>query len=322
MPKTTVAAIVTTMEDSANKVLLTRRNIEPFKGQWCLPGGHIDQNEPARDAIIREVKEETGLNFDAQFFGYFDEIISENNIHAVVIVFEGPGIGTLKAQEDEVTAIGWFSIAEARSLPLAFTHNKILERYIVARQIMPELRSEILAEYSVLRDELLKRVEMRDQILTFTLVVAGTFLTFGVQAVATALVLLVYPILTLFLAAIWAHSDVRIGEIAEYIRNRIEPQLVGIRWEKYISKRFVERGGRWFRRVEVSAAGVFLITQILALILAWPRLTFSLEEIILLASDILAIIATFFILPSRRKWLFPTIVSEFNTSEVSKTSDV
>ena len=46
MPITTVAAIIKNDED---KILLTRRNVAPFKGQWCLPGGHIDENEKAFD---------------------------------------------------------------------------------------------------------------------------------------------------------------------------------------------------------------------------------------------------------------------------------
>ena len=133
MPETTVAAIIFT-EENTSKILLTRRNIPPFKGQWCLPGGHIDQYESARKAVIREVNEETGLNFVAQFFEYFDEIIPDINIHAVVMAFEGSGVGTLKAQADEVSEIRWFSLDEARSLPLAFTHNEILDRYAAQRK--------------------------------------------------------------------------------------------------------------------------------------------------------------------------------------------
>ena len=126
MPIATVAAII---KNDEGKILLTRRNVEPFKGQWCLPGGHIDQNENVKDAAVREAKEETGLDFEAEFFGYADEIIPEYNWHAVVIVFVGKGKGELAAQEGEVTDIAWCSLNEARSLPLAFEHNRILEEY-------------------------------------------------------------------------------------------------------------------------------------------------------------------------------------------------
>jgi 8-oxo-dGTP diphosphatase len=130
MPEATVAAIVTLTSSSTSEILLTRRTGEPFKGQWCLPGGHIERYEAARDAIIREVKEETGLDFEARFFSYFDERVSERDIHAVVLVFTGCGTGLLDAQEGEVSDIGWFPVDEARSLPLAFTHNEILDAYV------------------------------------------------------------------------------------------------------------------------------------------------------------------------------------------------
>ncbi len=131
MPETTVAAIITGAEHNQAKILLTRRNHDPYNNFWCLPGGHIDQDEPARAAAIREVKEETGLDFAAQFFNYFDEIIPENQIHTVVLVFVGPGVGQLQAQVDEVSEIGWFTLSEAQALPLAFKHNEILAAYAV-----------------------------------------------------------------------------------------------------------------------------------------------------------------------------------------------
>ena len=126
MPIATVAAII---KNDEGKILLTRRNVEPFKGQWCLPGGHIDEFENTREAVIREVKEETGLDFDAEYFHYADEIIPEYNWHAVVIIFAGRGTGETAAQEREVADIEWFSLEDARSLSLAFGHNKILDKY-------------------------------------------------------------------------------------------------------------------------------------------------------------------------------------------------
>jgi 8-oxo-dGTP diphosphatase len=127
MPIATVAAIIT---NEAGKILLTKRSVDPFKGQWCLPGGHIDENEKALDAAIREAKEETDLDFEAEFFTYVDEIIPELSWHAVVIVFTGKGAGELDAQDGEVADIAWFSLEKARSISLAFKHNKILDEYV------------------------------------------------------------------------------------------------------------------------------------------------------------------------------------------------
>ena len=126
MPIATVAAII---QNDAGEILLTCRNVEPFKGQWCLPGGHIDEFENTREAAVREAKEETGLDFEAEFAGFTDEIIPELKWHAVVIVFAGKGKGELAAQEREVADLAWFSLEEARLLPLAFVHNQILDDY-------------------------------------------------------------------------------------------------------------------------------------------------------------------------------------------------
>lgn len=129
MPKTTVAALVTRHAGGAEQLLLTRRAVEPFKGRWCLPGGHIDDYEPARVAAAREVREETSLAIEPTFFGYFDEIIEDMQIHAVVLAFHGSASGELAASADEVLEAGWFTLDEARGLGLAFRHGEIIAAY-------------------------------------------------------------------------------------------------------------------------------------------------------------------------------------------------
>ena len=127
-PKTTVAAIIIREQAGRQQVLLTLRAIEPYRHHWCLPGGHIDKDEPAREAIIREVKEEVGLDFEPQFFRYFDEITGCSP-HAIVLVFSGEASGELVSEPGEVTASQWFDIPEALKLDLAFGHKGILEAY-------------------------------------------------------------------------------------------------------------------------------------------------------------------------------------------------
>ena len=126
MANTTVGAIVYTKGEKNIKVLLTKRNIDPFKNYWCLPGGHIDPYENAEAAVIREVKEETNIDINPKFLTYMDEIFPELKIHNVVLMYFGNAKGKVEADPKEVSETGWFSLEEAGKLELAFNHNKAL----------------------------------------------------------------------------------------------------------------------------------------------------------------------------------------------------
>jgi mutator protein MutT len=43
------------------KILLEKRKNAPGKGKWSIPGGLVELGESTEQAVIREVKEETGL---------------------------------------------------------------------------------------------------------------------------------------------------------------------------------------------------------------------------------------------------------------------
>ena len=76
------------------RVLLAQRGKPPLTGIWSLPGGHIEPGEKARDAIARELAEETGITADILGIADVTDVIIRSDdrrlkAHYVITVFYG-----------------------------------------------------------------------------------------------------------------------------------------------------------------------------------------------------------------------------------------
>src|SRR5260370_1168754 len=60
MPELRIPCVGAILTDGG-RILLIRRGHEPEKGRWSLPGGRIEPGETDQQALVREVREETGL---------------------------------------------------------------------------------------------------------------------------------------------------------------------------------------------------------------------------------------------------------------------
>ncbi len=152
----------------------------------------------------------------------------------------------------------------------------------------------MVEQYVSLRSEIEKRIEIRQQIFTLTLLVAGTFLTVGVQPNVPEVVLLFYPIIAMFLGAIWEHNDLRVGQLNFYIRTAVEKHLgeLGPGWEAFRLQTFPASHRRkqhkrqrmkqehpltpQFGLVAFATRGMLFTTQAMAIIIAAVRYAFDL----------------------------------------------
>jgi len=53
------------IKDDQGRLLLIKRGHEPGAGLWSLPGGRIEPGETDAEALVREMREETGLTVQA-----------------------------------------------------------------------------------------------------------------------------------------------------------------------------------------------------------------------------------------------------------------
>ena len=155
--------------------------------------------------------------------------------------------------------------------------------------------ANILAEYQTLREDILKRMEFRYQLINLLLVVAGAFFTLGLQPNISSSVLLIYPILALFLTAGWAHNGVVMVKIGNYLREELEVKTVGLKWHTRIATSYPQFSGFSFLGT-ISTSGLVLTTQVLALVLALIRFSATLVETVLLVCSLIAIGATLVLL--------------------------
>ena len=126
------SAIVT---DKDGKVLLVKRRNYPSKGYWALPGGRVEYGESVTATVIREVKEETGLDIKVKRFLFPCSVLKRKSptelpeYHYVILVFEAePVKGNLTAMSDAEEA-RFFSEQEALKLDLTTSTYASLRRY-------------------------------------------------------------------------------------------------------------------------------------------------------------------------------------------------
>lgn len=154
-------------------------------------------------------------------------------------------------------------------------------------------------EYVSLREEVLKRIESRQQLISIALTIAGAFL--GVGWGAGAVVLLLYPLIATLLAAAWAQNEVLIEQLNSYIRDHLEAHIANPGWASYSRKRRAETMIFGWPIDVLAVGGIFVLTQLMALALGWTQFGWSFLEWLLLAADGLAVLIVLWLLHMIRR---------------------
>ena len=106
------------ISDSGGRLLLIRRGHEPGLGLWSVPGGRIEPGETDEQAVIREVREETGLSVVVgRLVGSVRRPAPGGAVFDISDYAATAAEGTLTAGDDADEA-RWVDRAEMATLPL------------------------------------------------------------------------------------------------------------------------------------------------------------------------------------------------------------
>jgi len=131
MPQQRVPCVGAIITDTAGRLLLIKRGHEPEAGRWSLPGGRIEPGESDEQALVREVREETGLEVaPGRLVG-----VAERPWPGGVLVIRDYAAqvtgGDLAAGDDAADA-RWVSLPGFGGLPLTSGLQEILYEWGVA----------------------------------------------------------------------------------------------------------------------------------------------------------------------------------------------
>lgn len=103
----------------AGHLLLIQRATEPGAGRWSLPGGRVEYGETMAEAVVREVREETGIEVVCGALVGWVERISAGDHHFVIADFDATPVGAGDPRPgDDASAARWVPLWEVSELDL------------------------------------------------------------------------------------------------------------------------------------------------------------------------------------------------------------
>src|SRR5574344_2671170 len=121
----TVDTVILTITNNTLKVLLIKRENEPFKGKWAIPGGYVRMSEDLDAAAMRVLKEKTNVDniYLEQLYTFGDPLR-----HPVSRVITCAYFALIRAEDVDVISapnVAWHKVSDLPAL--AFDHKEIIQ---------------------------------------------------------------------------------------------------------------------------------------------------------------------------------------------------
>lgn len=137
-----VISSIFTVDHGVVKILLIKRNNEPYKDTWALVGGALYNNEDLETGLKREIKEKSGIkNIELKLCNVHGRVNRSPVMRMVAISYMGVidiNRVTLIKKTLKTNDAEWFDIKEVTDLPLAYDHLEII------KSTFEELKHQIL----------------------------------------------------------------------------------------------------------------------------------------------------------------------------------
>ena len=118
MSGSVIPCVGAVIKDDRGRLLLIKRGHAPGAGLWSLPGGRIEPGETDAEALVREMREETGLAIEAgQLIGTVRRPAQDGGILDIRDYAATVTGGTLRAGDDAADA-RWVAASDLESLPI------------------------------------------------------------------------------------------------------------------------------------------------------------------------------------------------------------
>ncbi|MFX1518692.1 MAG: NUDIX hydrolase [Promethearchaeota archaeon] len=130
-PLVGVGALV--LDDDNEKILMVKRGNDPGKGKWSFPGGLVNVGEAVREAVKREIKEETGLSVKiGDLAGVIDVVIKDADekvqYHYVIIDFFAKRERGEIFPRSDAEDVRWIPLKDLISLNVTQTAINLLKK--------------------------------------------------------------------------------------------------------------------------------------------------------------------------------------------------